>query len=145
MLVGGVHWNLHNSYQVNYPLVVFPFHKQTWPTCTLVKVDANKRAGRANGSTSEKSTIINFHIIFISSPDFNITAMSLRSTEVFFFLTVCTALAWAEQNCTCGLHIPGRVVKFKDCQEQPANWRSHDHPDLGITGDCLTQFKVPVK
>ena len=72
--------------------------------------------------------------------------MSIRTTEVFIFLTICTALAWADElNCTCGLHTPGRVVKFKECRRTPAYWRSHDHPDLGITGDCLTQFNVPVK
>jgi hypothetical protein len=109
----------------------------------------NKKASCANGFTSESHP--QQSSAFIKDTKFSgfqyqyIIAMSTQTIEVFFFLTICTVLAWAELNCTCGLHTPGRVVKFKDCRRTPADWRSHDHPDLGITGDCLSQFKVPVK
>ena len=70
--------------------------------------------------------------------------MPLSIAKVILLLTVYTVLALAvEQNCTCGL--PGSVVRFRSCQKSTAEWRSHDHPDIGITGDCLTQFNVPVK
>ena len=57
-----------------------------------------------------------------------------------YLLSLCAALVWT-QDCRCGL--PGTIVKFKTCTKKPAAWRSHDHPDINLTGDCLPE--VPVK
>ena len=57
-----------------------------------------------------------------------------------YLLSLCAALVWT-QDCHCGL--PGTIVKFKSCKKKPAAWRSHDHPDINLTGSCLPE--VPVK
>ena len=70
--------------------------------------------------------------------------MSPSVTEFLFctayLLSLCIALVWT-QDCHCGL--PGTIVKFKSCTKKPAAWRSHDHPDINLTGNCLPE--VPVK
>ena len=53
-------------------------------------------------------------------------------------------LVWTqnyENPCRCAL--PAVSVQFKACKRKPAEWRPHDHPDIGLTGDCLPD--VPVK
>ena len=74
----------------------------------------------------------------------NHPVMPLSITQVVasavYLLTLCAALVWT-QDCPCGL--PGTQVKFKGCKKRPAEWREHDHPNIGLTGDCLPD--VPVK
>ena len=74
-------------------------------------------------------------IIIIMSPSIN---QFLVCTA--YLLSLCAALVWT-QDCHCGL--PGTIVKFKSCKKKPAAWRSHDHPDINLTGSCLPE--VPVK
>ena len=53
-------------------------------------------------------------------------------------------LVWTqnyENPCRCAL--PGVPVQFKTCASGPADYRTHDHPDIGLTGDCLPD--IPVK
>ena len=74
-------------------------------------------------------------IIIIMSPSINQFLVCIA-----YLLSLCAALVWT-QDCHCGL--PGAIVKFKSCKKKPAAWRSHDHPDINLTGSCLPE--VPVK
>jgi hypothetical protein len=70
--------------------------------------------------------------------------MQLPTTQIvsstLYVLSLWAALVWSK-DCQCGL--PGVRVPFKSCKQRQAEWRPHDHDDIGLAGDCLPP--VPAK
>jgi hypothetical protein len=63
------------------------------------------------------------------------------STEVLFLLMTAYTLILQinAQTCKCLM----RNVDFSTCNRGQAEYRNHDHPDIGLVGSCLPQ--VPAK
>lgn len=61
--------------------------------------------------------------------------------STIIYLATMAALAWSQDSCRCAL--PGVGVSFRSCKIKPAEWKPHDHHDIGLTGSCIPQ--VPVK
>ena len=66
-----------------------------------------------------------------------ISITGMTSLSLLLFLLTHISSGESQPTCSCNV---GKAM-FKDCDMKNAEWRPHDHSDLGLYDDCLPEVE----
>ena len=99
-----------------------------------LRPDANKKQTKESNHAIKTTTLVAKKKKMATPTYFTSTQALLALMTAYTLILQINA-----QTCKCLQH----NVDFSTCNRGQAGYRSHDHPDIGLTGSCLPQ--VPAK